>query len=119
MDRGQEAAEYSISSTTQRAPYGLIEEYAMTHIQDPFHGECSEMLDCHSESDGSCKPLQPRAGEPRQHNKAYQGQLMAIGPYEGLFGSLGSASLGSNGLYEWKGCKFKSWGFEVELGGAH
>ena len=34
----------------------------------------------------SYEPLEPREGEPRQPNKAYEGLLVAIGPYEGLLG---------------------------------
>ena len=49
----------------------------------------------------SYRPVEPREGEPRPPNKAYQGLLGlgAIGPYSGLLGRLGSSCLGSNGLF--------------------
>ena len=43
-------------------------------------------------SSESCRPLEPREGEPRQPNKAYSGLLVAIGPLLGLIG-LGLAPL--------------------------
>ena len=43
----------------------------------------------------SYTPLEPREGEPRQPNKAYQGLLVAIVPFWVLLGCLGS-----NGLYD-------------------
>ena len=47
-------------------------------------------------------PFPLSATKPRQPNEADWGTLGAFGPYEELFGRLGSPSLGSNGLYDLK-----------------